>query len=377
MILSAPLPPWEGIGFYVWNLARQLTRCGHKIHLITRGTSRPTFHEEQDGITIWRPTFLPIYPFHVQLHGIYVNWLLSRLEGQLDLVHLHSPLVQLPKTRLPVLVTVHTPMKADTAAIPATSVLSWLVRLQAPISVMIESKLFNRANRLVSVSQSVANELEDYGIPEEQIHVLGNGADTEIFFPKGKALRDDHTPYFFTAGRLALRKGLEDLISAAVIIHKEAPDIQFWIAGEGPLRNHLLKLIYESGLEQSIILLGHIHDRNEMADLYRNAIAYIHPAHYEGLPTALLEAMACGTPPLATAVSGALDIIETGKNGYLVPTHNPSAMAKAALYLLREPEHRKNLGMAASQTINNRFSWEQISQAYLKEYEILIQRERA
>ncbi len=143
MVLSTPLPPREGIGFYVWNLAGYLTRRGHQVHLITRGGAGPTTCEVVDGITVWRPTFLPVYPFHVHLHGLFVNRLLRKLEPELDVLHLHTPLVQLPHTKLPTLVTVHTPMKADTAAVPANNLLGWLVKLQAPVSYLLEQKVFD------------------------------------------------------------------------------------------------------------------------------------------------------------------------------------------------------------------------------------------
>lgn len=113
-------------------------------------------------------------------------------------------------------------------------------------------------------------------------------------------------------------------------------------------------------------------DRVELADLYRGATVYIHPAHYEGLPTVLLEAMACGRPVVATAVGGALDVIEDEHNGLLVPTKAPQAMAAAVARIMRNPDLATQLGSAARRTVEERYSWEVVGHHYLKEYKKLL-----
>src|SRR4029078_2838035 len=92
--------------------------------------------------------------------------------------------------------------------------LSWLIKLKAPVSYQLEQRLFDRAAKLTAVAQSVAHELRAYRIDPQQVSVLGNGVDTNIFFPHKKG-PDTTAPYFLTAGRLAPRKGLEDLIACA------------------------------------------------------------------------------------------------------------------------------------------------------------------
>lgn len=372
MIMSSPLPPREGIGFYVWNLSRYLTARGHQVQIITRGKARRTIREEIEGITIWRPPFVPAYPFHVHLHGIFVDRLVRRLESEIDLFHVHSPLVKWPRTHKPVLATVHTPMKADTGAIQPTNLWNTLIKLQAPVSYRLEQNLFDRANKITAVAQSVADELKEYAVDRQQVCVLGNGVDTTTFFPS-TSNNNSHDPYIFTAGRLAPRKGLEDLIRSAEYVVRELPNVRFLIAGTGPLEAELRTIIAQRKLEDRVILLGHIEDRARMLELYQGAAAYVHAAHYEGLPTVLLEAMSCGRPTIATAVSGALDVIEDGCNGILVPPRDPRGIATAVISVLRNPDLGKRLGAAARRTIEERFSWSTIGQAYLTQYSSLLQ----
>lgn len=370
MLLSCPLPPREGIGFYTWNLARYLTGQGHRVHLITRGSLAPTTREEVEGVTIWRPTFVPLYPYHVHLHTFFVNRLLKALEPELDLIHLHDPLVKAPNTKLPILVTVHSSILLGSRAIELKDLLSLLIRLQTPVSVQLEREAFKRARRIFTVASSVARDLALYGIDPKDVAVLGNGTNTSVFFPKSS--KSIGAKYVLAASRLAPRKGLEDLLECAQLVSGAYPEIQFWIAGGGPLRGKLEKAILRKNLQQKVILLGHISQREKMADLYRSALIFVHAAHYEGLPTVILEAMACGAPVISTAVSGALDVIKDGKNGLLVPPRDPQLLAEAILGLLQNPTLATNLSEEASQTIRENYSWTTIGSGYVREYERIL-----
>ncbi len=370
MITSSPMPPKEGIGFYVWNLSKQLANLGHQVQIITRGQAHPLRREVIDGVVIWRPTFLPVYPFHVHVHRLFVDRLLHELSADIDLIHLHTPLVGLPNVKKPMVVTVHTPMKADVNSVRANHWLGILTKLQGPISYKIEQQLFSRAHKMTAVSHSVAAELQDYGLKPENVAVLGNGADTDIFSPGEMPQKAE--PYFLTVGRLAPRKGLEDLIHCARIVVNKFPAVRFLIAGSGPLENSLRAEIKKQGLDAHVQLVGHVADRGELVNLYRGAVAYVHAAHYEGLPTVLLEAMACGRPAVATAVSGALDVIEDGHNGLLVPVSQPSQMATAVMRLLQQPDLAQSLAAQARQTIEEKYSWRVVSRHYAEQYNSLL-----
>lgn len=368
MLLSGPLPPVEGIGFYAWNLAVLLRDEGHTVHLVTRGGSGPV-SEQVNGIHIWRPLFLPFYPLHVHLHGIFVAQWLRKLEPALDLLHLHSPLVPVPCTHLPMLVTVHTPLRADIrAALAAGSPLSPGIRLQAPVSFALERALFRRASRVVAVSGGVAADLEEYGFRAADVPVVGNGVDTRFFTPSELPKQG----YFLTVGRLAPRKGLEDFIDAAAAL-AELTEARFLIAGEGPLRASLEARIRQKNLQGRVQLLGHIQDRAALRQWYRGALAYVHPAHYEGLSTALLEAMACGSAILATQINGVQDALEANHNSLLVPPGQPAQLAGQMLNLYSDARLGLRLGAAARQTAEERFSWPTIGARYLAIYRQMLE----
>jgi glycosyltransferase involved in cell wall biosynthesis len=248
--------------------------------------------------------------------------------------------------------------------------LSVLVRLQLPISIMIEKKLISRSKKVTAVSRSVVKELAPYGLDEEAVVILRNGADAEVFRPSERNGREQ--PYILSVGRLGLRKGYEDLIQCAKMVVSRYPELQFKIAGKGPFENRLREQITNEGLQENVILLGHITDREELVRLFQGATVFLHPAHYEGLPTVLLEAMACGCACVSTAVSGALDVIVSGENGVLVPPYTPDEMAKAVIQLYEDPPLCNELGMAARKTIEAGYSWEKVGADYAALFEQVI-----
>jgi len=368
IVTSAPMPPEEGMGHYVHNLARHLALKAHAVTLVTRGDWRSAAQRDQvDGITIWRVAFVPIYPLHVHLHGLFVNRLVRRLESQFDVINLHTPLPPPVRTRLPVVTSVHTPMKADTRAVPVTDLFSLTVRLQAPISFRIEYALLASSGLVTAVASSVAQELAEYGLDPARVVVVGNGVDHELFVPGGNE-ESTSSPYVLYAGRLGHRKGLLDLVECARLVCERRPYVRFILAGKGPMEPRLRRAITREGLEGRCEFVGHISDRQKLIRLYRGAALVLHPAHYEGLPTTLLEAMSCGKAVVATAVSGALDAISSGENGVLVPPRQPAEMARAVLALLENEGLRAELGREARRTIEERYTWDIISEGFLACY---------
>jgi glycosyltransferase involved in cell wall biosynthesis len=301
-----------------------------------------------------------------------VDKLLSDLSSELDILHLHTPLVKKPKVNLPQLVTVHTTIMAGVSSFSVNDLWTLLNKAQAPISISIEKPLLLNAARLVCVAKSVSNELRAYGFNPASIGVLGNLVNTSVFSPSISQLRNNDIPYILTVGRLAPRKGLEDLINCAEIVKLLGYKIRFLIAGEGPLEQKISRMIRSKDLESTVHLLGLVSNRNMLVDLYRNSTTYLHPAHYEGLPTVVLEAMACGVPVVATTVSGIPDVIENNVNGILVSSHAPDQLANGIIKIIQNRDLGKQLGQNARDTILNRYSCEIVAQNYASEYRTLL-----
>lgn len=367
IITSAKFPPEEGIGNYIYNMSKMLIANGHRVTVITRGGLSKTVKSSFEGITLYRVTFVPLYPFYMPFHSFFVKRLFRSIEPNFDIVHFHTPLPPVINTHLPVMTTVHTPMKTDIGNIEVVNLLSVLVKLQGKISVIYENQLFKRSDQITSVASSVSQELSEYGLDPKSVKVLGNGVNHYVFHPIPEKSGEK---YILFTGRLTYRKGLFDFIESAKIICGRHADVNIKIVGKGPLLETLREMARASGFENRFAFLGHV-EKETLIRLYQNATIFVVPSHYEGLPTTLLEAMACGAPVVATAVSGNLDVITTGKNGLLVSIKSPVEMADAVSKLLDDEHMRNEMGLEARCTIEERFTWEAITGKICECYETL------
>ncbi len=374
IITSASFPPEEGIGNYVYGLSTQMIEKGHRVTIITRGTWNNTQRETVNGIEVIKARYMPCYPFHVHTHGIFVNRLFKSLEESFDIVHVHTPLSPIIETSLPIITTVHTPMKTDFRSVKIVSIRALAGKVLATtVSYPLEQKLFKKSKMIVAVASSVAQELKEYGINPHDVTVVGNGVNEEIFTPKQNISQDGTSErYILYTGRLGLRKGLFDLIECGRIICKKYQDISFLIPGKGEFSDKLQKRVKDIGLQDRFKFLGFV-DKDKLIRLYQDATIFVLPSHYEGLPTVLLEAMACGCPVVATKVSGNTDVISSDENGLLVPPKSPKDMANAISLLLDNDDMRRRIGSSARRTIEERYTWNKISDKMLKCYGSLVE----
>jgi glycosyltransferase involved in cell wall biosynthesis len=371
-MITSEFPPISGgIGYYVYNLSKKLLQRGHQVTVITRGSANKTKKEMIDGIDVFRASFFPVYPFHVWVHGGFVNRLFKSLEPKLTLVHLHTPLPPPIKTSLPIITTVHTPMKIDARYHEILDLYSLAERVQSMVVYPpIESRLLSLSKLITTVSLSVAKELKEYGLDLSEITVVGNGVDEKTFTPVRNKNRTQR--YILYTGVLRARKGLFDLIECAKHVCKVHPDVKFVICGTGPFLHKLKKEAQRLGVQKQIDFLGYV-KRNKLIEIYQNATVHVVPSHYEGLPTVLLEAMSCGLPVVATNVGGNSEVIRSGVNGFLVPAKSPETMANIILKLLDDNTLREKIGRAARKTIEKCYTWDKITDNVLECYEEVSQ----
>jgi glycosyltransferase involved in cell wall biosynthesis len=366
-------PKAAGIGFYVYYLAKKLIQRGHKVDVITRGNVAKTKMESIEGINVYRVTFIPLYPLHIWLHGLFVNSILKALEPHLSIVHLHSPLVPPIRTSLPVVTTIHSPCKRayENTYLDTRDLYSLAERLQSMVvKSFIESKILAISKKITSVSSNVSEEMRSYGLNPQNIKVVGNAVDENLFVPKHKRTEPDI--YVLFVGIFRSGKGIFDLLEVARCVCNERSDVRFLLCGKGPLIRSVQAEIKKQGLQKKVILLGFA-DRTRIVKLYQKATLLVQPSYHEGLSTVVLEAMSCGLPVVANDIAGNRTVISSGVNGILVPLRSPKIMAKAVLELLNDPYRRERIGKAARTTILASYTWEKIADNIIECYENAIQ----
>jgi glycosyltransferase involved in cell wall biosynthesis len=370
-MITREFPPESGgIGYYVLNLSKNLLAMGHKVTVMTRGTTARFTKEIISGIDVFKIPFFPFYPLHIWIHGWFVNSIFKSLEPRFDLVHLHSPLPPPVKTELPTITTVHTSMKIDSKYHEVIDFFSFAEKMQSMLVYpAIEKNLLNNSKSITSVSLSVAKELSNYGINPQKITIVGNAVDEKEFTPIRSNVRSEK--YVLYTGVLRARKGLFDLLECAEYVCKIYSDVKFLVCGTGPFSQNLREKVRVKKLERNVKFLGYV-DRNKLVELYQNATVQVIPSHYEGLPTVLLEAMSCGLPVVATDVGGSSDVISTGVDGFLVPPKSPREMADVILKLLADKELRKKIGSNARKTIEKFYTWDNLANNMVECYQNLL-----
>lgn len=356
LVHSNPLPPAEGIGNHVVNLAKQLRKNGHDVHLFTRGgwTSTETTIE---GFPTHKPACPPIYPVHAHIHQIPLQRSLSEY-GPFDIVHLHSPLVPFPDIDYPIVTTIHTPIRDDVASVPNDAPGQLLYRLQVPFSENLEQELVQSSDAVTCVSRSIKNLVQrNHSRPIDVVH---NGVDVSEFDYSLKG-RENNTLLY--VGRLGPRKGIPRLLTVARYLRDREVDFTLRIVGKGQLEPEIRKTIDNYELHDCVEFLGFV-DRDELLQLFQQTAIYIHLPEFEGLPTTVLEAMASGAPVIATDVPGCRDVIEHGENGVLVRRNDQAHIADQVSELLRDDERRKEYGKNARDTVEGDFDWTQIGEDY-------------
>ncbi|MEO8973449.1 MAG: glycosyltransferase family 4 protein [Ktedonobacteraceae bacterium] len=256
-----------------------------------------------------------------------------------------------------------------------------LERLGTPI-VHLTHALLLRIRAVIIVLSSRMRDYpaaHNFSLPE--IQLIPTGVDITHFHPQesenengqSQAVPSVSTPStgqkawtVVCVARLNFEKGIDVLLHAWHLVHIEAPQAHLLIIGDGPLLSQLQCMAQALDISGCITFAGTQHDIP--AQLYRGSIAVL-PSRSEGMPNAILEAMACGIPCVATRVSGSEDLIQHGKNGLLVDVYDYTAMAQAILTLLRDPESVQEYGRAARKHIEQAYSLEHITDMYVALYQ--------
>jgi glycosyltransferase involved in cell wall biosynthesis len=226
-----------------------------------------------------------------------------------------------------------------------------------------------KAKSIFAVSNEIATILtEKYGVHRDKIHIVKNGYDERTtkklvsIQPYG-SMKDSKVVVCVASMRaekdhMTLLKGFAKLI-------KKVSGAQLLLVGDGPLRPQLEEFCAQQGL-RSVKFLGNLRHRN-LLECVSGSDVFALTSSEEGMPTAVVEALALGKPVVATSVGGIPEVVKDGENGILIPPRSPSGVAKALEALLTDVGLRKRLGKVASESVKN-YSWSKIAEKYEETY---------
>lgn len=247
---------------------------------------------------------------------------------------------------------------------------------------MLTERIFSTfTHKIVTVSEDLKNKLVKFEkINPEKIDVIPNGIDMDLFKPMEKQLveqkkgelglsKDDFI--IGNVGRLAPVKDHKNLIKAFKLVNNEIPQSKLLIVGDGPFRKELIDFSKNVGVEKDILFLG---ERNDIPQILNVFDIFVLSSKSEGGSLSLLEAMAAKRPVVATSVGGNKEIIEEGKDGYLVPSQNPQKLTEAILYLAKNPQKATQLGDYAQKKVCQRYNLNNVVNSYQDIYESALVR---
>jgi glycosyltransferase involved in cell wall biosynthesis len=230
--------------------------------------------------------------------------------------------------------------------------------------------VISRADRIIGVSSGEIGVMQRHArLDAQKVTIIPNGFHADAFrpTPDGASFRARfglaEAPVVLFAGRLASNKGLPILVNAFEAVHKTHPAARLILAGEDQGWRARLEAI----ARVPILFTGHLDDAT-----YRSALAaadlLVLPSEWEAFGIVLAEAMACGTPVVATRVGGAPDVVQDGISGKLVEYGDIHALAEAMSSLLADPDMRCRMGAAGRMRAFAEYSWDAVVERTLSVY---------
>jgi glycogen synthase len=400
-ILTNEYPPnvYGGAGVHVEYLTRELARLdggAHSVHVLCFGEQ--TVREGNLTVRGVRPGFVPPCqdPRHQKLLDTLVRDLvMAGAVSGADVVHCHTwyshlagcLVKQLAGARL-VLTThslePHRPWKVEQLG-TAYHASSW-----------VEKTAYQNADGVVAVSESMRADVQAlYGVSFEKVRVIHNGIDLEQYRPTpDRAVLARHNidpdrPYVLFVGRITRQKGIIHLVRAikyirpgtSVVLCAGAPDTE-------EIGREMAQAVEQARRESSnpIVWIAQMLAREEIIPLYTQAALFVCPSVYEPFGIINLEAMACGTPVVASAVGGIKEVVVPGETGLLVhfeprgaadfepkdPEKFARDLAEAVNGLLEDPGRRAEMGRRARDRVERYFSWGSIARRTFEFYRELV-----
>ena len=273
--------------------------------------------------------------------------ILKLITGKKFLLHLQGDLFNLPRSQF-----------------------SWL---RVAISQLITRIVCKFADKVRCVSQSLMTEAKRADIPQRKLVLVPSRCDVQRFNPqvwqnaRGEVRRQlgvDNKKVVMFIGTLSVHKGLSYLLKAMPQICSLYPETAVVLVGSGPLMDELKSLALELGIADKTIFCGRI--PYEQIPAYLSAAdIFAFPSIDEGLPRAVMEAMAMELPVVGTKVGGIPELVQNGQTGFLVDPCNPQQIADALNLLLQKPHLASEMGRSARNEIVSNYSFEEGIKRYI------------
>jgi 1,4-alpha-glucan branching enzyme len=310
-------------------------------------------------------------PFHRWFHNVSLSlWLHHNIRHlvrgcSLTCVNVHcgpGGVFLLSRPGVPVLATSHHTYWQQARLVPSQS---W-----KKIFVPFEVRTYRMASKIVAVSEDTGGVLVDrYRIPSEKVVVVPDGVDRQKFHPLEHVERIPGSILY--VGRVDKRKGIDFLIESIPLVLKRNPRAKLYIGGMGKHLAACQHLVKTCRLEGHVIFLGYIPEEN-LNEWYNSVMCVVVPSRFEGFGLTAVEAMAAGTPVVATNVDGLRTLVRNGVNGYLVDYGSRDELSDRIASVLEDPEIRQAFSQKGQETVQACYDWDVVASRISAELDQLL-----
>ncbi len=351
MISDVYFPRVNGVSTSIQIFRQQLRRFGHRVVLIAPDYGVPT-HDEQDIVRIPSRRVWGDPEDRMMKAGTVLRRFTEWQSHQFDVIHIQTPFiahylgVQLSRRlQIPRVETYHTFFEAYlTHYIPflPNGLLQYAARV-------LSRWQCNALDGVIVPSQAMADVLRCYGVTTFT-RIIPTGMTTELLRDgDGMAFRQQygiapHRPTLVYVGRLAFEKNIDFLLHVLRMLKREQPDILLIIAGEGPARRYLQRLVTQLQLTDQVLFVGYLKREENLADCYKAGDVFVFASRTETQGLVVLEAMSLGVPVVSLAVMGLRDLLNA-QQGAVIAEETVADFADKVKQLLRDARLRQQLGM--------------------------------
>lgn len=233
---------------------------------------------------------------------------------------------------------------------------------------------------VIAVSEATKQHHVALGIKSEKIHTLYNGIDLVRFDANRSASEEKRRlgihpdeKVVTTVAVLREAKGLQFMLKALPSVLRKYPRLRYVIAGDGKYRTALENLAASLHVEDHVVFLGYTED---VPRVLAASDLFVFPTLNDALPTVLLEAMAAGVPIVASGIGGVPEIIQHGRNGFLIPPMEPALLAEACIYLLSNPRLSDEFRANARRDVFEKFNIDKQADSLINLYRQILSSER-
>ncbi|MDI6813415.1 MAG: glycosyltransferase family 4 protein [Deltaproteobacteria bacterium] len=356
-------PPWKGLAPGPYELSLAQARRGNELLVLAR--------ERGDTVAFDRSLPFKIIRIAASRDAIFslkAGLLARRLHQRhpFHVIHAHgfsaigpAMLRHLRLLSVPVAAHVHiVRAKQARQGLSASRISLWQERIY-----------LNGADFLLTVSDQLASESRLLAPQTHAINV-GNGANIKLFQVSTKRKTNGELRLLFV-GTLNGRKGEDVILSACQQLGTESLPWRITVVGDGPRYEVFQEKVKGAGLSKKVRVLRYV-DYNKMPDLYQWADVFLFPSFSEGMPKAVLEAMACGCAVILSDIPGCRELVAEGRNGFLIPPDRPDLLAEAVQRFFKDPGLIQRMGQASRSIIEQRYTWDAVAKRVEECYQLYI-----